>query len=214
MRKPAHNNLGNALMDLGRLDEAAVQYREAIQIDPRFAEVHYNLGNVLTARGHGDEAIAEYQKAVDIKPDHAFAHANMGSILARQGRFKEAAGHFRRALEIKPAFPDISNNLAWLLATCPEAGLRNGGEAVALAQRTNQFCGYRRPDYLDTLAAAYAETGRFPEARETAYRALELARQQNQQALSDDLRARLALYQAGKPYHTPRSTPARQPPPR
>ena len=138
----------------------------------------------------------------------------MASVLARQGRFAEAAGHFQRAMEIRPDFPDVINNLAWLRATCPEAGLRSGAEAVTLAQRVNRLSGYGRPDYLDTLAAAYAEAGRFPEALETAHRALELARQQNQPALADALRARIALYQAGKPYHAPRPAPAVQPPKR
>jgi tetratricopeptide (TPR) repeat protein len=210
----AHNNLGNALMESGRLDEAIAQYRKALQIDPRHAEMHYNLGNVLLARGELDAALAEYQEAVKLRPDHPFARTNMASVLARQGRFAEAAGHFQRAMEIRPDFPDVINNLAWLRATCPEAGLRSGAEAVTLAQRVNQLSGYGRPDYLDTLAAAYAEAGRLPEALETGHRALELARQQNQPALADALRARIALYQAGKPYHAPRPAPAVQPPKR
>ena len=114
-------------------------------------------------------------------------------------------------MEIKPDYAKAHNSLAWLQATCPAAGLRNGAQAIEHAQRADQLCGGRQPDLLDTLAAAYAEAGRFPEASATAHKALELARQQNNQALADTLRARIALYEAGKPYHAAPSAPA--PPP-
>jgi tetratricopeptide (TPR) repeat protein len=208
----AHTNLGNALTDLRRFDEAIVQYQKALELRPDYADVHYNLGNVLAARGRLDEAMAHYQKAVELKPAHALAHANFGSVLANQGQFEEAMAHYRRVLELKPGHPDAHNNLARLRATCPEPARRNGDEAVALAKRASQLCGGRRPDYIETLAAAYAEAGRFPDALETARKALALAQQQNKQALADALRAQIAQYEAGKPYHEPLLAPARQPP--
>jgi Tfp pilus assembly protein PilF/uncharacterized membrane protein YhaH (DUF805 family) len=211
---PAHINLGNAFTDQGRLDEAIVQYRRALRISPGYAEAHYNLGNTFAAQDRLDTAIAEYRQAIEINPRHAFAHANMAAILARQGRFAEAAAHFREALQLQFDHSDVNNNLAWLRATCPEAGLRNAAEAVTLAERANRLSGYRRADYLDTLAAAYAEAGRFPEALETACRAAELAEQQHQPALADALRPRIALYRAKKPYHAPPAPPAAQPPKR
>ena len=92
-------------------------------------------------------------------------------------------------------------NLAWVLATCPQASLRNGNKAVELAQRANQFMGDGNPVVLGTLAAAYAEAGRFPEAEETARRALQVAETQSNPALADALRSQLKLYQAGLPFH-------------
>ena len=92
------------------------------------------------------------------------------------------------------------NQLAWVLATCPEASVRNGAEAVELAQRAVQLSGGREPAILGTLAAAYAEAGRFPEAVQTARKALELATQQNKQALAESIKAKLPLYQAGTPF--------------
>jgi spermidine synthase len=85
--------------------------------------------------------------------------------------------------------------MAWVLATWPEASVRNGMEAVALAERALRLSGGREPAILDTLAAAYAEAGRFPEAVETARRALTLATQQNQQPLAEALKGRIALYE-------------------
>ena len=103
------------------------------------------------------------------------------------------------------------NQAAWLMATSSDASLRNGADAVELARRAVQLVGEREPTTLDTLAAAYAEAGRFPEAVATARKAIELANQQNARVLADTLRARIALYQAGKPV---RQTPsASQPPP-
>ena len=104
-------------------------------------------------------------------------------------------------MEIKPDYAKAHNSLAWLQATCPAAALRNGAKAIEHAQRANQLRGGRQPELLDTLAAAYAEAGRFPEAAATAHKALELATQQNKRALADTLRARIALYEAEKPYH-------------
>ena len=88
-------------------------------------------------------------------------------------------------------------------ATCPVASLRKSDQATELAQRANQLCGGRRADSLDTLAAAYAEAGSFPEAVAAAHKALELAEQQKNHALVDALRARIALYEVRKPFHQP-----------
>ncbi len=196
----AHDNLGNALASQGRFDAAIAHYRKAVEIKPDFAEAHGNLANALADRGRLDEAIAQYQQAVKLKPGYTEAHYNFAITLAGQGRFDEAIVQFQRALELKPADADAQNNLAWLWATCPEASLRNGAAAIEHAQRANRLCGGRRPDVLNTLAAAYAEAGRFPEALTTARKALDLATQQHDQPLVDVLRSRIKLYEAGRPY--------------
>jgi tetratricopeptide (TPR) repeat protein len=197
----AHNNLGNALFQKGSVDEAIIQYQTALQINPDYAEAYYNLGNVLIQQGSVDEAIAYFQKALQIKPDYAEAHDNLGNALIERGRLSEAITHYQKALEIKPDYPRALNNLAWTLATSPQASLRNGDKAVELAQRANQLTGGENPTILYTLAAAYAEAGRFPEAVETAQRALQLAETQSNTALADAIRSQLKLYQAGLPFH-------------
>ena len=92
----------------------------------------------------------------------------------------------------------------------PDRGMRNGDEAVALAQQANRLCGGKQPEILDTLAAAYAETGWFPEALATA-QALELALQHQDRALAEVLRVRIALYEAGRPYRQTPMAPASAP---
>jgi tetratricopeptide (TPR) repeat protein len=198
----AHYNLGCALLQKGNVDEAIVQYQKTLQINPNYAKAHINLGNVLLKMGNVDEAIVQYQKALQIEPDNTDAHNNLGSALLTKGRMDEAIVQYQKALQIEPDYAKAQNNLAWVLATCPQASLRNGNEAVALAQRANQLTGDGNPVVLGTLAIAYAEAGRFPEAVETAQRALQLAETQSNTALADAIRSQLKLYQAGIPFHS------------
>jgi tetratricopeptide (TPR) repeat protein len=203
----AQNNLGNALLRKGSVGEAITHFQKALQIMPDSASAHYNLGNILLQTGNGDEAMFHYQKALQIKPGYAEAHYNLGNILVQKGRVGEAITQFQTALQIKPDYAKALNNLAWLLATCSQASLRNGNQAVELAQRANQFAGGGNPVFLGTLATAYAEAGRFPEAVETAQRALQLAEAQSNPALADAIRSKLKLYQAGSPFHYAEHTP-------
>ena len=207
----AHNNLGLALAGRGQVDEAIVCYRKALEIKPDFAEAHNNLGLALAGRGRVEEALSHYRKALKIKPDYVEAHNNLGNTLAGCGRVDEAAVHYRKALEIRPDNLATINNLAWLLATYPVTSVRDGAKAVELALRATQLCGGQEPTVLDTLAAAYAEAGRFSEAVATANKALDLATRQHNRTLADGLRARLALYKAGKPFHQTFSTLATPP---
>ncbi len=195
-------NLGCALLQKGNVDEAIAHFQKALQIKPDYAEACYNLGCALLQKGSVDEAIVYYQKALQITPDYAEAHYNLGNTLLQKGDVDEAIAHFQKALQIKPDFAEAQNNLAWVLATCPQASLRNGNKAVELAQRANQLTGDGNPVVLGTLAAAYAEAGRFPEAVETAQRALQLAERQSNTALADAIRSQLKLYQAGLPFHS------------
>jgi len=198
---PARNKLGIALFQKGSMDEAIADFQKALQIDPNYAEGHYDLGCALFQKGSVDEAIAHLQKALQINPGYAQAHNNLANALLQKGRVDEAIAQYQKTLQISPDYVEAQNNLAQVLATCPQASLRNGNQAVELARRANQLTGNRIPVYLGTLAAAYAEAGRFPEAVETAQRALQLAEMQSNTALADSLRSQMRLYQAGTPFH-------------
>jgi tetratricopeptide (TPR) repeat protein len=166
------------------------------------ARAHNNLGAVLVTCGQLDEAIAHCRKALEIHPDYAEAHSNLGLALARRGQFDEANEQYQQALKLEPNSTQVMNNLAWLRATCPEATFRNGARAIELAGRAVELSGGQNPNYLDTLAAAQAEAGRFSEAVETARKALELATQQNQPALAKSIEPEISLYKAGTPFRT------------
>jgi tetratricopeptide (TPR) repeat protein len=138
---------------------------------------------------------------LEIKPDSAEAYYNLGNVLFKKGSVNEAIVLYQKALQIKPDFAGAQNSLAWVLAVCPQASLRNGNKAVELAQRANQLTGGESPTFLTTLAAAYAEAERFPEAVETAQRALQLAETQSNTMLANDIRSQIKFYQAGLPFH-------------
>ncbi len=208
-----HYNWGLVLAFCGQTDKAIARFQRAVEINPDYAEAHFNLAKALANRGRLDEAMIHYQKVLTIQPSGA-AHNNFGLALAAQGRRNEASIHYQIALKINPNDLEVQRNLAWLRATCPEASLRNSAQALELAQRADRLSGGKRPDVLDALAAAYAAAGRFPEALATARQALQLAEQQNNQRLAGTLRARLALYEAGKPYRETPPASAPSPPKR
>jgi protein O-mannosyl-transferase len=197
----AHRNLGLALARKGRPDEAIAHFQQALKIRPGFAGVRINLGNVLLQQGRLDEAIRQYQEALQSDPDNGDTQNNLGNLFLQKGKEDEAMAHFQRALQLEPANASVQNNLAWLLATGAEASLRNGDKAVELARQANALTGGENPIILHTLAAAFAETGRFAEAVETAQHALDLAGAQSNTRLAGQLQVEMKLYQAGTPFH-------------
>jgi tetratricopeptide (TPR) repeat protein len=199
----AHSNLGNALLQEGKVDEAIAHSRQALEITPDFAEAHLNLGNALLQSRKLDEAIFHLQEALLLRPDFPEAHGSLGVALAQRGRVDEAISHFQKALQLKPGDPGIENNFAWLLATAPQPSLRNGVQAVELAEQADALTGGENPIILHTLAASYAETGRFSEAMATAQHALHLAEAQSNHGLAGSLQSEMKLYQAGKPFGIP-----------
>jgi tetratricopeptide (TPR) repeat protein len=196
----ARANLGGALAKLGRLDEALVRLRQALELDAGYAPAHYQLGLVLGRREDVQGAIREWRSALELDPKYAEAHDSLGEALYAQGRTAEALAHWREAIRLRPNDAPALRQAAWVLATSPDAAIRNGGEALAFAVRAVELSGGRDARTLDTLAAAYAEKGQFAEAALTARRALAQATQEYQPALADDIGTRIALYQAGRPF--------------
>ncbi len=197
----AHVNLGNALLQKGRVDDAIPHFQHALQTDPDCAPAHVNLGAILLQKGKVDDAIAHFQKALQIKPGLAEAHSSLGNALRQKGRVAEAIAQFQQALQLQPDDAEVQNNLAWLLATCPEASLRNGDKAVQLAQRANELAGGKNPVVLRTLAAALAEAGRFGDARRSAQQAIALVQAAGRQDLAGQLNVELKRYETGLPLH-------------
>jgi len=199
-----HDNLGRVLAAKGRVDEAIAEFEKAVEVDPNFADAHYNLGVALASQGKANEAASEFAKTVELNPSYVPARYNLGSVLYySQARVEDALAQWREVLRLDPNFVPAMNEAARALAASPEARDRNGAEAVKLSEQAVKMSGDRNPEYLDTLAAAYAETGRFPEAIATARKALELATQQNQQDLAQSLNAKIKLYESHEPYRDP-----------
>jgi tetratricopeptide (TPR) repeat protein len=196
-------NLGNALIAKGDLDGAIARYTTCLAAVPDQEEVRYNLASALLRRGRTDEAIAQYEKVLETHPESADAHANLGSAWLAKKRVRDAMEEYKRALQISPENLAALSNLAWLLATSSDPSVRNGPEAVRLAERADSASSRSdtHPTVLRILAAGYAEVGQFAEAKETAQRALEAANIQGNTTLADALQGELALYDLGLPYH-------------
>ena len=195
----AHYNLGMALDDSGRIDEAIAHYQQAVQEDPHFAEAYYLLGNDLFRTSLIKEAIAAYEQALQSRPAYQEVENNIGLALLKEGRPGEAIPHWENAIANESDFVPALNNLAWVLAAFPEASIRNGDKALRLADRANQLSGSKDPAVLRTLAAAYAENGRFTEATATAESGMQLANTQNNSALTKIFEGDLAQYRANTP---------------
>jgi tetratricopeptide (TPR) repeat protein len=197
----AHYNLANSLVSCGKVDEAIFHYKESLRLLPTFSPAHISLGNALLSQGKVEQALAYYAEAVRLRPDYAMARYKLGMALAMQGKLDQAVLQYREAIRLKPDYAQASNNLAWILATAADRKLRDGLAAVHLAEQANQLTGYNQPGTMDTLAAAYAEAGRFPEAIQAAQKAMDFARCGGQTKLFGEIEARLRLYQAGLPNH-------------
>ena len=194
-------NLASALLSKGDMDGAIDHYLAGLARSPNYAEAQYNVANALLHKGRTDEAIDHYQKALELQPENADAHANLGSAFLEKGRPQDAIAQYRDALQIAPENAAAQSNLAWQLATSSDPSLRNGSEALRLAEQANRLSGGNRPVILRILAATYAENGRFVDAIQVAERALQFADAQNNSTLVDALRKEIALYQSGLPYH-------------
>ena len=201
----AHNNLGRLLAGKGSFDEAIVHLQKALVAKPDSAEAHNSLAVALVKKGRVVEAIPHFERAVAINPDFTEAHFNLGDTLYYlAGKAPEALAHWRAVLRLSPDHLPVLRQTAWLLATSPDASLRDGAQAVQLAERAAQLSERRDPAILDTLAAAYAEAARFPEAVQITTLTLDFARSQNNQRLVQVLQDRIALYEARIPYRETR----------
>jgi len=160
----AYVNLGNALADQGRVDDAVESLQQALQLLPTYGLAHYNLGNLLASQGKLDEAKHHFQEALRIDPAYAEAHNNLANVLAMQGELKEAIQHFRQALEFGLAVGEIHYNLG--VALVREGDLREAAKHFQEAIQIN-------PRY----AEAYYNLGRVEAAQGDLDKAIEHFRQ-------------------------------------
>jgi tetratricopeptide (TPR) repeat protein len=158
-----HVNLGHALRDLKKLDDAIAAYREAVRLEPDNADWRNWLGIALFQRDKVDEAIAEYRQVIKLKPDYAAAHYNLFLALQRQGKIGEAIVAFEKVIELEPKHALRLNELAWLLATCPEAKYRDPKWAVELAKRAVELKP-QEGNYWNTLGVAHYRAGSWKDA--------------------------------------------------
>jgi len=196
----AHNNYGILLRGQGKLDQAAAEFEAALRIDPQLAEAYHNLGLVRAKQGDDRQAQANFEEALRIKPDYGHARVDLARQLQQHGDHRGAVTQLRQALRHKRPPLEAAVMLAWILSTSDDATLRDGREAVQLAQSCIKAVGAQDPALLATLAAAYAEAGDFAEAIRWQEKALDLAPPADKSAYQ----SRLEHFRSNKPY---RQTP-------
>ena len=180
-------------------DNAAIQRAGSMLAQlPLNPAIHLNMGSALAGAGRFDDAIFEFNEVLLLQPENEGAIFNRGKAYELSGREAGAVESYRAALRENPNRLSIANALAWLLAASANDKLRNGAEAVTLAEASCAQTQNKHPLMLDTLAAAYAESGQFEKAIATAETALKLA--QAYPGLAKEIQAHLALFKSGKPY--------------
>ena len=110
-----HNIFGAVLADQENLDEAIINYRKSIKINPDYAEVHNNLGGAFYKLKKYDESIDSYQRAIQIKPNFAQAHNNLGIVFKELGKFNKSIDSYQRAIQIKPNYAEAYKNFGNVL---------------------------------------------------------------------------------------------------
>jgi protein O-mannosyl-transferase len=218
---PGHQNAGDALVRLllkrgekmmasGRTNEARTAFAEALKTQPDLADKKIRAGMGSAKQGQVDAAVESLTVAGWLSPTNAGPSLYLGMLRAQQGDFDGAVSQFSRSLQLDPQEPAALNGLAWIRATAPAAQFRDGAEAVRFAEQACRLTQFKQPYFLSTLATAYAEAGKFPEAISTAGQARDLAEQSGQQELAEQDDRLLGFFHAGKAYHQPAksATPA------
>lgn len=196
----AHNSLGMTYQYLGQHPTAAQHFREAILQKPEYAEAYNNLAITLYSLEKIQSAMDSLNRAIVIKPKYSEPYLNLGTFELIAGHTEAAMKIFDIAMQTADYDIRIAGRLAWILATSSKSDLRDGKKAIELAESVCMKTGYRQPEYLDILAAAYAEAGYFKKAVEIAQQGLQSAELEKKQQLFRQIQFRLGMYKKNKPF--------------
>jgi tetratricopeptide (TPR) repeat protein len=192
--------LANTMLANGETARAIHECREVLKDEPDTIEAIFVLATALAAEGKAEEAIPALQRALQIDPQSAPVHFRLGLALNDQGDSKQALVHLNEAVRLKPDDVPALWQTAWILATNPDASIRNGAEGVELATRAIRLSGGREPRAFDALAAALAESKNFSAAVEVAEQASAAALVRGDSKLIESLAERARLYRQSLPY--------------
>lgn len=197
----AHLQLGRAWAMKGQLQEAAAEFKRALELNPDSGAAHRSFAQLLREIGDPYQAIGHYREALRIAPAQPDLHVDLGQSLALAGRPDEALAEFRESIRLEPKVSGPMAMAALLLATNPNVSSRNSAEAIRLARRAADLTGERDSGVLEILAASYAAGGRFDEAVAAERKALDLVSAKADPQLVAEMEAALDLYKRGLTRH-------------
>ena len=172
----------------------------AVKLKQDSAPYRKAYANSLQRNGRLDLAVEQYEKAFALAKPTSQELLDLANIYEQLGQTRKVLACYDKAIAQEPNSVPALNNLAWLLATCPDDGIRNGTRAAELAERACKIMEWRAAVLMGTLAAAYAEAGRFPDAIAMAEKAIAKARDEKQDDVAKRNAELLELYHSGKPY--------------
>jgi tetratricopeptide (TPR) repeat protein len=192
----AYRNRAELLAALGRSEEAIADYNRALESMPEDAALFRARAHAHQRLGNFSSAATDIARAIELAPRDPDGFTQRGNLAAEQGKFEQACADFRHAIEIDPNWAEACRSLAWLQATCPDRRFRDSEQALAMAEQAAKLS--QPDDYLifDTLAAAQASAGHFPQAIELEQKSIAAAPRE----ASTSLEQRLAMYQQGKSF--------------
>lgn len=191
------HRLAELRWQLGRRDDAIATFERAAELYPDSSRAHTSLANVLQLTGRRREAIEHFQRAVDLDPKNATAWLSESTLWILEGEHARARQRLEQALAYVPGDPELMHTLARLLATAPEASVRDGRLAADLARRVYSL--QPTPAHGDTLGMAMAEMGNFEEAIRWTQRLISEAAARQDRGAAAPLVEHLRLYQQRRP---------------
>lgn len=194
----AYTHRGMVYMDTGKSDLAIHDFTRAIDLKPMDRHLYFNRGIIYLSKAEYDLAISDYSRAIEIDPAHPDTYYHRGFALKHKGQYGPAIADYAKAIELSPSHPLYYNNLAWVLATCPDGSFRDGERAVYLAEQALEL--EETDAFMDTLAAAYAEIGDFQKAIKTATKAIALVQKEGETEILSEYKRHLESFKAGKPW--------------
>jgi Flp pilus assembly protein TadD len=198
------SGIGNVHSNRGEFAQAIERYGEALRLNSSFASARFNLGGALMGAKRWADAEASFRAALALDPKLVQARAQLAELLTMRGDFAGAVNELRAALAQSPDQDALRIDLAWHLATAPDASVRNGAESLRIADELNRATNSEDPLILDTLGAALAENGRFDDAEKSVARAIELLGKELSPAELSEFVARRDLYHARQPFRQTR----------
>ncbi len=206
-RPRSNYNLANAFYDKANYQQAINYYNKTLLLDPNRFDAYEGLSLAYLSEKKLQQANDYADKAIALNPKTARACYVKGLALYRQNQSDKAFLYWTKAIQSNLDSPELLNNLAWLMATSPDKKILNPPESLRLAEKANKITDYKQPDFLDTLAAAYAADNQFDLAVQTAQKAIELAQARGNNKLAETIKSRLNLYKMRQPFiDTPRQS--------